>query len=146
MSYITLEDDTGTMELLAFQRVLDEGGGYVKENAPLLVRGRISLRDEKEAQIMADSIRPLTDLDIPGGRDPKEEPGSAGKKLYVRLPSEQDPIRRRIELLLTMFPGSDRIILYFEDTKKRVGAPCLLHESLLAELRELLGEENVVVK
>ena len=38
------------------------------------------------------------------------------------------------------------MVLYFEDTKKRVGAPCLLHESLIAELRELCGGENVVLK
>ena len=48
MSYIQLEDDTGTMELMAFQKVLDKGGMYIKDNAALLVRGRISARDEKE--------------------------------------------------------------------------------------------------
>ena len=52
MAYIQLEDDTGTMELLAFQRALDAGGGYVAANAALLVTGRISVRDEKEPQLM----------------------------------------------------------------------------------------------
>ena len=66
MSHIQLEDDTGSMELLAFQRALDSGGSYVQDAAPLLVRGKISLRDEKEPQVMADSIRPLSDLDVPG--------------------------------------------------------------------------------
>lgn len=49
------------MELMAFQKVLDESGGYIAENAALLVRGRISVRDEKEPQLMVDSIRPLSD-------------------------------------------------------------------------------------
>ena len=143
MSYITLEDDTGSLELIAFQRALDNGGSYVKDAAALLVRGRISLRDEKEPQIMVDSLRPLSDLDTPGA--PPRQP-APGKTLYLRLPSREHPLCHRVELLLTMFPGADRMVLYFEDTGKRVGAPCLIHPALIAELRELAGEANVVVK
>ena len=64
----------------------------------------------------------------------------------MRLKSEQNPMRRRLELLLTMFPGQERMVIFFEDTKKRLGAPCLIHSALVEELTELLGEENVVVK
>ena len=51
-----------------------------------------------------------------------------------------------MELLLSMFPGNERMMLYFEDTKKRVSAPCLIHDALVQELTELCGEANVVVK
>ena len=151
MSYINLEDDTGAMELVAFQRALDNGGNFVQDAAALLVRGRISIRDEKEPQLMVDSFRPIAELKAPGGgapvrneAPPAEKPG--GETLYVRLPGREHPLFRRIELLLTMFPGQNRLIVYFEDTKKRLAAPCLIHPALLAELRELCGEANVVVK
>ena len=45
-----------------------------------------------------------------------------------------------------MFPGKQQIVLYFEDTKKRAAAPCLIHDALIEELQELAGTENVVVK
>ena len=45
-----------------------------------------------------------------------------------------------------MFPGQERMVIFFEDTKKRLGAPCLIHSALVEELTELLGKENVVVK
>jgi DNA polymerase-3 subunit alpha len=38
------------------------------------------------------------------------------------------------------------MVLYFEDTKKKMGARCLIHEALVEELREMFGSENVVVK
>ena len=47
MAYVTLEDDTGSLELLAFARVLEESGRYLQANMPLLVEGRISVREEK---------------------------------------------------------------------------------------------------
>ncbi|MGI5936031.1 MAG: DNA polymerase III subunit alpha [Oscillospiraceae bacterium] len=143
MSYIMLEDDTGAMELIAFQRALDNGGGYIRENAPIIVKGRISLRDEKEPQLVVESIRPLSDL---GPISDLEPPPSKEQKLYVKLPSADDPAMVRLEKLLVMFPGNSQMVLYFEDTKKRMGARCVIHEALIEELQEMFGSENVVVK
>ena len=143
MSYINLEDDTGAMELIAFQRALDTGSVYIKDNAPIIVRGRISMRDEKEPQLMVDSIRPISDL---GKLKPEAPQINAESKLWVKLRSGDDPLFKRIELILTMFPGQQQLIIYFEREKRRVGARCLIHPSLVAELQELCGSDNVVLK
>lgn len=143
MSYINLEDDSGAIELLAFQRVLDADGGYIAENNPVTVRGRISARDEKDPQIMVDKIRPLNDTDA---APEASRPEKSGGKLYVKLPGMGHPVYERIKLILTMFPGESPIILYMADTKKKIGSKCVIHNALLSELRELLGEGNVVVK
>ncbi len=165
MSYITLEDSTGSIELIAFQRALDQGGQYLAENAVVCCTGRIDVREDKDPQLMLDAAYPLeglTDSAIAAIRNAARDGGYAGRRapegaavpaapagrrtLWVRLPSRQDPILHRIELLLTMFPGTDPLVVYFEDTKKRLGARCVLHDALVAELTELLGRKNVVVK
>ena len=142
MSYIVLEDDTGTMELIAFQKALDNGGSYVVDNAGIIVKGRISLRDDKDAQLMVDSIRPLSDLHVLG----TDSPPPQEKTLWLKLPSKYDPAMRKIELMLTMFPGEQRMIIWCEREKKRIGASCLIHRALITELKELLGENNVIIK
>ena len=139
MAYIQLEDDTGTIELLAFQRALDNGGGYVADNAAIIVRGRISVRDEKEPQIVVDSIRPMSDAALPDGSYAKP------RKLWIRLAKNDARIMRRIELLQEMFPGNDRMIVYFADTGRRFGADCVIMDSLVRELVEMVGAENVKV-
>ncbi len=156
MSYITLEDDTGAMEVIAFQRVLDQSSMFIKDNAALIVRGRISVRDEKEPQLMADTIRPIEEADsmkaaaarpdgapkpAPHGDDP-----AAQRKLWVKLPAADDPRIKRIELILTMFPGQQQMVIYCAREKRKLTARCIIHDSLVAELKEMLGEENVVVK
>ena len=137
MAYVNLEDDTGGMELLCFSRVMDESGGYIRDNSALLVTGKISVRDEKEPQIMVDSIRPLSDLG---------EPDQQEQVLWLRLPSREDPRMRKVRLALSFFPGEQQAILYFEDCKKRVGTRCQIAPSLVKEMKERLGENNVVVK
>ncbi len=150
MSYIQLEDDTGSIELIAFQKALDACAGILRENAAVVVRGRISVRDEKEPQIMADSIRSLGDE--PTARTEEPRVGNAPpaqpeeKTLWLRLPERSDPRFSRIELILTMFPGTQQLVIYFEREKKRLAARCLLHPSFIEEMKELLGEENVVLK
>ena len=62
MSYVVLEDDSGSIELIVFQKVLDTAGSYIVDNQAVLVRGRISLRDEKDAQIVVESLRPISDI------------------------------------------------------------------------------------
>ena len=143
MSYIELEDDSGAMELIAFQRALDSGSAYVKDNALIIVRGRISLRDEKEPQLMADSIRPITDI---GRLRPESAPAGADSRLWVKLPDGDDPLLGRIELILSMFPGQQQLIIYLEREKRRIGTKCLIHPSLVAELRELCGDSNVFLE
>ena len=91
---------------------------------------------------MVDSIRPLSDLNALGTQapPPKEQ------KLWVKLPSRYDPALKHIEKLLTMFPGSQQMIVWCEREKKKVTAPCLIHQGLILELQEMLGKENVVIK
>ena len=149
MCYVQLEDDSGSIELIVFQKALDSCGAYIVDNAAVLVRGRISVRDEKEAQIMVDSLRPLSDLNSPAAEAAEAQapsPAPVRNKLYIRLPSEDSPEFRRIGLILTMFPGNDPLVIWCEKEKKRLGTHCLLHEGLLLELTEMLGEENVVLK
>lgn len=142
MSYVQLEDDTGTIELIAFQKALDNGGSYLTENNAVIIRGRISVRDEKEPQITVESIRPISDLNAPAS----PAPPPVQRKLWVKLPSLNDPRLKRIELILTMFPGDGQMIIWGQQENRRMGARCLIHEGLLLELKEMLGEENVVVK
>ena len=49
MAYVTLEDNTSSIEMLCFSKVLNTAGSYLAEGSAILVRGRISLRDEKNA-------------------------------------------------------------------------------------------------
>jgi DNA polymerase-3 subunit alpha len=137
MAYVTLEDDTASMELICFSRTLNDSGSFIRENAAILAEGKISARDEKEPQLMVDSIRPLSVLEGSAG---------GGKTLYLRLPSREDPRVRKVRLALSFFPGESQVVLYFEDCKKRVGSRCEIRPALIDDLKERLGEENVVVK
>ena len=147
MAYVTVEDDTAAIEMLAFSNVLSQYGGYLRENSPVVITGRLSLRDDKEPQIVVNRARPISDFSE-GNPEPEKPVTQQPKQgtLYLRLPSEQDRVYPKVKAILNMFPGQNGVVLYFSDTKQRRGTRCMLADSMLRELKNVLGEANVVLK
>jgi len=85
--------------------------------------------------------------------DPDAVPGRPGLPhiqkegcLYLRLKTKDERLFGKVRAILNMFPGGNMAVVYFEDTKQRLGTHCALDSRMLDELRSLLGAENVVVK
>jgi len=171
MAYITLDDGTGSIEILSFQRAIDESGSYMQAESLVIAYGRISARDDKEPQLVLDMLRPITDAEnltspelvnkrkeytstpsVDTGADarvkstPSPVAQTADKTLYVKLRSEDSVEYERLKLVHMMFPGNQRMVIHFGDTKKNVGAKCVIHDAFLEELCLMLGDNNVVVR
>jgi len=146
MAYVTVEDDTAAIEMLMFSNVISQYGNYVAENKPVVVIGRLSLRDDKEPQIVVNRVRPMSDFTNPVIQPDYGEEQKLSGTLYLRLPSENDPAFRKVKAIINMFPGDSKAVVYFADTKLRRGAACDLDRRMLKELENLLGNANVIVK
>ena len=147
MAYVTLEDGTGTMELLCFARVLEQCGSYLQEGQVIYVTGTLSVRDEKAPQLLCDFARPLSSaLSTPAVRQEQGQK-AAGQTLYLRLPSANGPEMDILRKILYMFEGRENNVrIRVLDTGKLIGTTCDLHPSLVRDLEERFGKENVVVK
>ena len=156
MAYATVEDDTASIELLCFSRTLEKYGRLLGEGSAVLIQGKLSVRDEKPPQILCDEVRSLTGHQSGGGPGPEPaaperqgRPGVQvleGKVLWLRVPSKSHPALAHINRVISMFPGQTPARLVFTDTGKRMGTTCLLGKSLVEELVEALGKENVVIQ
>jgi hypothetical protein len=51
-----------------------------------------------------------------------------------------------VKAIINMFPGESQVILYFKDTKLRRGGRCSLDSRMIDELKNVLGQGNVVLK
>ena len=146
MAYVTLEDDTGTMELLTFSNALGQYGSYLHENAAVMITGRISVREDKDPQMVVNRVQPLADYTDAEVAAAQTAENAAARTLYLKVESETQPGIRKLLPILRMFPGRMRTVIYYADTGKRVGGSCMPDDWMLRELRELLGEKNVVLK
>ena len=148
MAYVTLEDGTGAIEMLCFTRALEQYGSYLQEGQVIYVTGTLSVRDEKAPQLMCDFARPLNANFSTGTAAPAQAPQQrTGQTLYLRLPSVDGPEMAILRKILYMFEGKENNVrIRVLDTGKLIGTTCDLHTSLVCDLEERFGKENVVVK
>ncbi len=153
MAYATVEDETSSIEMLCFSRALERHHHLLTGGSAVLIQGKISVRDDKPPQIMCDAVYPMDGSaeQIPQTAEsrPQSRPGVQvldGKTLWIRLSSEDHPALPHINRLIAMFPGTTPARIFFTDSGKRLGTTCLLAKSLVDELVEGLGRENVVIQ
>ena len=145
MAYVSVEDDTGSLEMLAFSNVLNQYNALLHENQAVVITGRLSLRDDKDPQIVINRVRSISDFTEQAPQEELEQAKINGT-LYLRLPSEEGTLFGKVRAILNMFPGNSQVVVYFADTKQRRGSTCQLDDRMLTELQNRLGKDNVVVK
>jgi DNA polymerase-3 subunit alpha len=151
MAFTSVEDLTGTMEIIVFPRVLERCRDAIQDNAVVVISGRLSVREEEAAKLIAEQITPIDQYD-PARPDavPARPSDSGALRLYIRVPSRKCPQTEKVLNLLEIFDGNQPVILYLADTKQKVAVPRRLytngHPLFRRELERLLGPGNVAEK
>lgn len=161
MAYATLEDVSGSVEMLVFSGALSSGGMYLHEDSAVVVYGRVSAREDEEAKLVCDEIQPLTEAGVQqhlarrnqrGGRraQPAAETAVKLKTLYLKVPSADSEAFVSVCKIMAGYPGFCPVVVVTADTRRKMR----LREErwvsgsaeLLDRLRGVLSEENVVLK
>lgn len=133
MAFVTLDDLYGSVEVLMFPKVWSECRYQVRGDEPIVIQGRISLRDDEPPTLLGESVSSL----------PDEGP----KKLYLRISSGREQLVDKISTVLSAHPGELPVYLYYEAEKSTKMAPNALwvtpNQKLLEQLSELLDAESV---
>lgn len=147
MAFTTVEDLTGTMEILVFPKVLAEFRSALQENAVVVISGRTSVKEEENTKLVANTITPIESY------NPEQEKTIKPvrqKELWLKIPSTDSKKFKRVKNVLSIFEGSMPVCIYFEDTKQRVRAPHSLWITedplLFKELELILGPGHVATK
>ena len=158
MAFTTVEDLTGTMELLIFPRVLAECRAALQENAVVVANGRVSVKEEEAARLIVEGVQPIESYD-PGksfGKNRvekvrRETSGGEATGYFLTVPSRQCPEMHRVEnLLCNIFDGGTvKVYFCFADTGQKALARHMAVKDdplLRAELERILGKEHVKVQ
>ncbi len=146
MAFVTVEDLSGIMEILVFPKTFDDCAPLIRENAVIVVKGKISAKEDEDAKILANEITDVNETEI----EKAKQDTSNNNGLWLKIPSIESDVYQAVVELLSIFNGTTPVYFYVEDKKKRLQAPktmwCVCTEQLIKELNNLLGEENVKIK
>jgi DNA polymerase-3 subunit alpha len=140
MAFVTLEDINGSIEVIVFPKIFEKYAWLLQENKVVLVTGRadIDALGEKPPKVIADGFRSYDELD------------AASKTLWVKLAKDRDLSVHVIMHKLMDYKGLSKVIIYDEKEQKKMTVTPSYYvgvcDALIAELKMLCGEGNVIVK
>ncbi len=158
MAFTTVEDLTGTMELLIFPRVLAECRAALQENAVVVANGRVSVKEEEAARLIVEGVQPIEHYDPSQSfgknrveKVRRETGGGETAGYFLTVPSRQGPEMHKVEnLLCNIFDGgTTKVYFRFADTGQKVLARHMAIKDdplLRAELERVLGKDHVKVQ
>lgn len=158
MAFTTIEDLTGTMELLVFPRVLAECRAALQENAVIVANGRVSVKEEEAARLIVEGVQPIESYDPAKSfgknrvdRVHRETSGGEAAGYFLTVPDRTGPAMKKVEnLLCNIFDGGTvKVYFRFADTGQKVLARHMAIKDdplLRAELERILGKEHVKVQ
>ena len=136
MAFITIEDITGTVEVIIFPKIYERFSAFLNEDAKVFVTGRAQIDDERDGKIICDRIIPFEDVQ---------------KELWLQFHTKEEYDQKEAELfeLLHDSDGSDEVVIYVANPKllKRLGKnrTIRINTELVNNLTKFLGENNVKV-
>ena len=148
MAFVTIEDGTGSIEVLVFPNVFERYSEILVPENAVIVYGKLSRRDEEDdTKIILTSAEKL----IPDGSPASQS--EAGEKtdatLFIRVPSISDPVCTEIQKLLRDNPGEARVRIYDSGSGKYYaleGYSADTGERFTDMLRAVAGRDNVIIR
>ena len=147
MAYVTVEDDTGSMELLTFSTILNQYGSLLYENAAVILNGRISVRDEKPPQMVVNRVMQVGDMkDLDAAQTARQAAAHGAYCLSENREFRAEICKKGLANPENVPRKSTGLSFTSPILVHGWARACALDERMLQELREQLGEKIVVVK
>ncbi len=141
MAFVMIEDKTAEIEVVVFAKKFEQNAGMLLLDSIVFVSGTISLKDEEPPKILLNNCIPLTE-------DEKYE-DNRPKALYLRVASTKLPEVNLALELIKQSKGLCEVVLYDASDKKyvkAVGYGVHITDTLIKQLSDLFGKDNVVIK
>ncbi|MDI3309901.1 MAG: DNA polymerase III subunit alpha [Thermoanaerobacterium sp.] len=131
MAFVNLADLYGTIEVIVFPAVYERYSKFLSEDLPVVIKGKVSLREDEEPKILCDEVEPLTHR--------------IREKLWLNVKEQKDV--EKIKGILTKYRGNIPVFIRYANKNLAAQKDLWVNgaNELLDELASVLGEENVKI-
>ena len=136
MAFITLEDLTGSVEVIVFPNSYESARSLISEGNKVFVKGRVQAEEEKDAKVICQDIKSFDDCK---------------REIWIQFANKAayDSAEQGLADTIREMDGSDNLVIYLTEEKavKRMGPNWGVGSSKenLEVLYEQFGQENVKV-
>ncbi len=136
MAFITLEDLTGSVEVIVFPKDFEKNREFLEEEQKIFVQGRVSVGDDPVGKLVCEKLIPFQALP---------------RQLWLQFADKEvyDQKQELVMNALRSWEGKDQVVIYLAKERAKKVLPANWRVScdaeLLRNLYQILGEKNVRV-
>ncbi len=136
MAFIMVEDLEGIVEVIVFPKVFERYRAYLEEDAKILIRGRVTAEEDKDAKLIAEEIHSFDEV-------PTE--------LWIQLSDKEEYAQKEQEIanISQKHPGNATVVVYLSKLKAVRKMPGTFNVAVsseaLGQFTEIFGDGNVKV-
>lgn len=138
MAFVSLEDMTGEVEGIIFADILASNKSVIQKGRAVHINAKLSYKDDEPKLI----IEQIADAE-------RYSECYKNMNLYIKCSSDNAEIIQSIMNICKKYKGSSRVILYFNDLKKKLAPKGIsgvqICSGLAEELTAAVGAENVAL-
>ncbi|MBZ9609223.1 DNA polymerase III subunit alpha [Clostridium estertheticum] len=138
MAFINLEDLYASVEVIVFPRTFEKYKSLMEEDEIVILKGRVSIREEEQPKILCEDIKPLLKIN--------------SEKIYILIENElmmKDALKK-LKQNLAIYRGNTPVYLCTKEPRKMyaVDKGLWLSEETdtMVLLRSIFGENNIKVQ
>ncbi len=142
MAFVTVEDLYGSAELVVFDSVYSRCDNILIDENVVLVEGRLSIKEDEEARIIVQNIKEFSE------NDSANNPNGRKTKMIIDITELTNNQKERLKGAIKFFSG-DKVNMRLSIIEKTQEKPCgaiFLTEETLEQFKEIVGEENILLK
>ena len=167
MAFFRLEDQNGEIECVVFSRPFAACAHLIRSDLAVAVSGTVSLREDEPPKLLVNTMEEL--VDNAAFREPSAQQSAGGseagqpiaprasqptpaparpRRLFLRVPDRSGKVWVRTQALLEIFDGAFPVAVFDASVGQYdFSLPGLaLDDYVLAQFRDLLGADNVILK
>lgn len=135
MAFLKLEDLTGAIEVIVFPKTLDKLRNNLKEDGLVLIKGRVSIKEDELPKLICESVEPLEKIN--------------SSKVYIRSKNIDEAKKLILELkaMPKEFRGDTALYIFTEEDRKSYRMQrdiwVDLNSEVIGYLNKLVSEDNV---
>jgi DNA polymerase-3 subunit alpha len=142
MAFLTIEDIYGALEVVVFPQTYEKYMNRLTEDGVIVVKGRLSVREEEAAKIICEDIIFYDD------EPTSKNDGANNGKLWIKIPPGLDV--NGVTDILSSHKGDTPVIIYDEQTAQKFRLKrerwVKTDERLIEKLKAVVGQTSVILK
>lgn len=137
MAFASLEDLSGIMELVVFPKTLERCNSLIHEDLMIVVKGRLSFKEDEEPKILCEEIKPLENI--------------SSDKVYIKVDDKEKAmaVGKVLKVVLEPYKGDSPIYIFAAKERQsfRMAREAWIDMTtdVLSFLKEKFGEDNIKV-